>query len=107
MSIRMVGQEDAPQASANVFMNPRTRSALVFFNHLPATGPEKSYQLWVIRADQPAPQSAGTFEVGSEGKATLAVENLPVNTEIKAFALTLEPRGGVNAPTGPKYLIGS
>lgn len=107
MSIRMVGQESAPQASANVFMNPRTRSALVFFNHLPPTGPERSYQLWVIRADQPAPQSAGTFEVGSEGKATLTVENLPVNTEIKAFALTLEPRGGVNAPTGPKYLIGS
>lgn len=106
-SIRMAGQEVAPAASAAIFMNSPARKALVFFNHLPPTAPDKSYQLWVIRSDQPEPQSAGTFEVGADGKATLGVENLPVDTEIKAFALTLEPRGGVNAPTGPKFLIGS
>lgn len=106
-SIRMAGQEVAPAASASIFMNSPARKALVFFNHLPPTAPDKSYQLWVIRGDQPAPQSAGTFEVGADGKATLGVENLPVNTEIKAFALTLEPRGGGKAPTGPKFLVGS
>jgi hypothetical protein len=105
-SIRMAGQEVAPEASASVFMNREKRSALVFFNHLPPTAPDKSYQLWVIRGDMPEPQSAGTFEVGADGKATLGVANLPVNTEIKAFALTLEPRGGGKAPTGPKFLIG-
>ena len=106
-SIRMAGQESAPAASANVFMNPAKRSALVFFNHLPPTAADKSYQLWVIRADMPEPQSAGTFEVGLDGRATLGVTGLPVNTEIKAFALTLEPRGGAKSPTGPKFLVGS
>ena len=80
---------------------------IVFFNHLPPTAADKSYQLWVIRADMPEPQSAGTFEVGLDGKATLGVTDLPVNTEIKAFALTLEPRGGGKSPTGPKVLVGS
>jgi anti-sigma-K factor RskA len=106
-TIELSGQEVAPSASARAFVDPDSRTALVFFQNLPPTPADKSYQLWIIRADRPAPQSAGVFEVGPDGKATLGLENLPVNTEIKAFAVTLEPRGGVAAPTGAKYLIGS
>lgn len=105
-AIELSGQEVAPAASARVFVDEKQRTALVFFQNLPATPAGKSYQLWVIRADQPAPQSAGVFEVGPEGRATLGVENLPLNTEIRAFALTVEPRGGVPAPTGAKLLVG-
>lgn len=105
-AIELSGQEVAPSASARVFVDEKQRTALVFFRNLPPTPAGKSYQLWVIRADQPAPQSAGVFEVGPEGRATLGVENLPLNTEIRAFALTVEPRGGVPAPTGAKLLVG-
>lgn len=105
-AIELSGQEVAPAASARVFVDEKQRTALVFFQNLPATPAGKSYQLWVIRADQPAPQSAGVFEVGPEGRATLGVENLPLNTEIRAFALTVEPRGGVPSPTGAKLLVG-
>jgi len=35
------------------------------------------------------------------------VQNIPVDTLIKALAVTLEPRGGVQSPTGQKYLVGS
>ena len=38
---------------------------------------------------------------------TISIENLPVATEIKALAVTLEPKGGVEQPTNTNfYLMG-
>lgn len=102
----LAGQAVAPASSARLFMNREQRSAVVFFHNLPPTGSDESYQLWIIRSDRPDPVSAGVFEVGSDGRATVGIERLPVDTEIKAFAVTLEPRGGVSSPTGSKYLVG-
>lgn len=106
-TIQLAGQAVAPNASARVFLDPAHRRAFVFFDQLPLNPGDKSYQLWIIRADQVAPQSAGVFNVDRNGKASLVVENLPVDTLIKAIAVTLEPKGGVPAPTGEKYLIGT
>ena len=39
------------------------------------------------------------------GNATISVENLPVSTEIKALAVTLEPRGGVAQPTNTNFYV--
>jgi anti-sigma-K factor RskA len=105
-TIQLAGQEVAPKASARVFLDPAKRRAFVFFDDLPANPADKSYQLWIIRADQAAPQSAGVFSVDANGDASLVVQNLPVDTVIKALAVTLEPKGGVAAPTGEKYLVG-
>ena len=103
----LTGQQVSPGASAKVFLEQTARRAVVFFNNLPPTPANKSYQLWIIRADQPKPQSAGVFDVTSSGKASLSIENLPVATEIKALAVTLEPKGGVEQPTNTNfYLMG-
>lgn len=106
-TIQLTGQAIAPNASARVFLDPSQRRAFVFFHGLPTNPADKSYQLWIIRADQVAPQSAGVFAVDKNGDASLVVQNLPVDTEIKALAVTLEPKGGVEAPTGEKFLVGS
>ncbi len=105
--IQLSGQEAAPRASANVFLDPSQRRAFVFMHGLPPNAENKSYQLWIIRADQVKPQSAGVFNVDANGNASLIVQNLPVDTLIKALAVTFEPRGGMPAPTGQKYLVGS
>jgi anti-sigma-K factor RskA len=105
--IQLAGQEIAPRASANVFLDPAQRRAFVFMHGLPPNTQDKSYQLWIIRADHVKPQSAGVFSVDATGSAALVLQNLPVDTLIKALAVTLEPRGGVAAPTGQKYLVGS
>ena len=105
-TIQLAGQEIAPNASARVFLDPSQRRAFVFFDNLPPNPRNKSYQMWIIRADQAAPQSAGVFDVDRSGKASLVLQRLPVDTEIKALAVTLEPKGGVPAPTGDKYLVG-
>ena len=104
-TISLSGQEIAPSASAKVFLEPGRRRALVFFHDLPANPDDKSYQLWIIRADQPKPMSAGIFDVTESGKASIVIENLPVGTELKALAVTLEPKGGVAQPTNTRFYV--
>jgi anti-sigma-K factor RskA len=104
-TIALAGQEMSPSASARVFLDPTHRRAIVFFHNLPSNPTDKSYQLWIIRGDQPNPQSAGVFDVAAGGNATLSIDNLPVLTEIKALAVTLERRGGVEQPTEKKFYV--
>jgi len=102
-AIELTGKEIAPKASARVYLEASHRRAIVFFQNLPANGKEKSYQLWIIRGD--APVSAGVFDVKEDGSAQLSIENLPVETEIKGLAVTLEPKGGVTQPTNTDFIV--
>jgi anti-sigma-K factor RskA len=104
-TIALAGQEMSPSASARVFLDPTRRRAIVFFHNLPSNPADKSYQLWIIRGDQPNPQSAGVFDVTGSGNATLSIDNLPVLTEIKALAVTLERHGGVEQPSEKKFYV--
>jgi len=105
-SIELAGQQVSPQASARVFLEPEERRAVVFFANLPANAKDHSYQLWIIPATDPAgPRSAGIFDANADGNATLVVENLPVATEMKGLAVTLEPRGGVDKPTNANFYV--
>ncbi|HEX6100724.1 MAG TPA: anti-sigma factor [Thermoanaerobaculia bacterium] len=104
-TIALAGQEIAPRASAKVFLDPNRRRAIVFFHDLPENPGDKSYQLWIIRADRPAPVSAGVFDVTRNGEASISIENLPVATEIKALAVTLESRGGVPRPSSTAFFV--
>lgn len=104
-TIALAGQEVAPTARAKVFLEPNRRRALVFFHNLPANPGDKSYQLWIIRADQPQPMSAGVFDVTEDGTASISIENLPLDTMIKALAVTLEPKGGVAQPTNTRFYV--
>lgn len=105
-SIELAGTDVSSVGGARIFLNARERSAIVFFQNLPSTPQGHDYQLWVLRSDRPEPQSAGVFDVDSSGEARLELRNLPVDTEIKAFAITLEPDGGLPAPSGTPILSG-
>lgn len=100
-TIALTGQQAAPTASARVFLVPEHRRAIVFFSNLPENPKDKSYQLWIITSK---PQSAGVFDA-SHGSATITIENLPVDTEIKALAVTLEQRGGVEQPSNSDFVV--
>jgi anti-sigma-K factor RskA len=104
-TIALTGQQVSPSASAKVFLEPRQRRAVVFFYNLPANAADKSYQLWILRADQPKPQSAGVFDVTTSGAASISIENLPLATEIKGLAVTLEQKGGVAEPTNTNFFV--
>jgi anti-sigma-K factor RskA len=53
-----------------------------------------------------SPISAGVFHPNANGKASILLPPLPPGVAAKAFAVTVEPAGGVPQPTGPKVLIG-
>jgi hypothetical protein len=102
--INLAGQPDAPAASAHVFMSAK-RGMVLVADKLPALAAGKIYQLWIVT--KKAPVSIGTFEVAADGSVTGA---MPITAEASldpvAVAVTIEPAGGVPAPTAPKVLVG-
>ena len=74
-------------------------------SNLPAPPPGRAYQLWVLTA-QPAPISAGMLVVDASGRVTARFDTPLDLPRPVAMAVTLEPEGGVPAPTGEKYLVG-
>jgi anti-sigma-K factor RskA len=63
---------------------------------------DKTYELWTITGGAPRP--AGLFTVDASGKGGLVVAPVPDARPVDVFAVTIEPAGGVAAPTGPIVL---
>jgi hypothetical protein len=74
---------------------------------LPALSAGRAYQLWVIRGHAPAIVSAGVFSPDASGRGTVQFEDPSLLRDIRALAVTEEPKGGSTKPTGHKMLIGS
>jgi anti-sigma-K factor RskA len=91
----------AERARARVYMS-QSRGLLMAAEDLPPLPTGRVYQLWTIVAGQPV--SAGLFSPDADGRGDVvgAAPGGPVD----AFAVTLEPEGGVPAPTGAKVLLG-
>ena len=103
--VDLAGQPVAPGASARAFWS-RSRGVVIAANNLPALPPGKTYQLWFVPGNA-APVSAGLITPDATGAATVHFITPPTTPEkIAAMAVTLEPEGGVPAPTGDKYLVG-
>ena len=104
LRVDLAGQPVAPGATARAFMSRQT--GLVFTaNALPALPADKAYQLWVIADGKPV--SAGLVTPDPSGHAAQLFA-MPSNlVALQAVAVTIEPAGGVPAPTGDKVLIGT
>ena len=102
--VLLAGLEGAPQAEGRTFVDPGARRAVFVAANLPQPEPGKTYQLWFIRAGTPV--SAGVFDVDAQGRGTLEVQGVAPVEEIAAWAVTVEPEGGVPQPTGPMVLKG-
>lgn len=103
---RLAGTAETITASANVFMDGPQRRAVVIFTNLEKNDATHSYQLWIIRGDSQPPMSAGVFDVDDAGRAEIQVNDMPVDVPISGLAVTLEPRGGLESPSGTILLHG-
>ncbi|MGH7496426.1 MAG: anti-sigma factor [bacterium] len=66
---------------------------------LPALEANKDYQLWYLDKSG-RPVDGGVFQVDHSGYGEISVRNLPQNlSDITAFAVTIEPKGGSVNPT--------
>ena len=95
------GLGPSPQATGRVIWHP-VGGGHLFVANLPSAPPGKAYELWTI-ADA-APQPAGVFQVDGSGRGTHRIGPVAGGKPVKVFAVTLEPEGGVPAPTGPMVL---
>lgn len=103
--IAMAPAGPQPDAAARIFWDESDASWHVFFTHMKTSGPGRTYQLWFITPDQKK-VSAGTFDVGDRGEASLAIKIPPELGAIALAAVTEEPDGGVPQPTGAIQLVG-
>lgn len=104
-TVRLAGLEAAPEASALVLVAADGGKAVFYASNLAQVEADKTYQLWVIAAGQPVP--AGVFTVNKSGAASVILDKLAAEAPIEAWAVTIEPAGGVPQPTGPMVLMGA
>lgn len=98
--VALRGLAPSPSATGRVVWHPE-RGGVILVSDLPAAPEGKAYELWTIAGGTPRP--AGVFGVDAGGKGW---HRLPAGggSSVDVFAVTLEPAGGVPAPTGPMML---
>jgi anti-sigma factor RsiW len=101
--VDLAGQPAAPQARARAFWS-RSRGLIFTASNLPPLPPGRTYQVWMVTSD--APLSAGLLRPGERGDVHAVFTTPRDVARVAAVAVTIEPDGGVPAPTGEKYLVG-
>jgi anti-sigma-K factor RskA len=100
--ITLQGTPVAPKANARLSYNVKSGAAVLAIRELPPAPSGKNYQIWFIAGGRPVP--GPTFNTGAAGEAKISLQAPENGLLAEAFAVTLEPSYGVNAPTGEKYL---
>lgn len=103
--VRLAGLPPSPSATGTVALNHSQGTAMLEVNGLPPTPDDKQYEVWWI-GEKRGPLRAGIFEPLSHGATIVALDLPPPGEVVLASAITLEPRGGVDKPSGAMYLKG-
>ncbi|HEX3409820.1 MAG TPA: anti-sigma factor, partial [Candidatus Binataceae bacterium] len=104
--IRLAPLPPAPDSAGLVAVTPSRNRAVLQVAGLPTPPPGKEYELWWI-GSKSGPVKAALFAPGAQGEATVASTLPPAGEQLLASAITLEPAGGVDKPTGAMYLKGA
>ena len=100
--LKLSGKAPAADATGRAFVS-RTRGLLFAASNLPQLPGDRTYQLWFLTRG--APVSAGIVKPDPQGNITAAFDALPDAPVPTGFAVSVEPEGGVPAPTGAIYLV--
>jgi hypothetical protein len=100
-SAPLSGVAPATAARARVYVSA-SRGLFFAAENLPPLPAGRTYQLWTIVGGQPV--SHGVFGPAGDGRAQVLAQAPP--GPVDAIAVTIEPEGGVPAPTGDKVLLG-
>jgi anti-sigma-K factor RskA len=103
--VRLTGLPAAPSATGSVALNAAQGTAMLEVSGLPPAPEDKQYEVWWIGEKQ-GPLKAGLFDPSSHGATIVSLDLPPPGEVVLASAITLEPRGGVEKPSGAMYLKG-
>ena len=88
-----------------VHVDAETGEGAVVLAGVESLPPDKVYELWVIRGDNP-PEPAGLLTGAGRAVYVTQLAKLDRPGDVKAFAVSIEPAGGSKSPTGPIVLVG-
>ncbi len=91
------GTAAVPNARGRVFSS-RARGILFSATGLPVLPANQSYQLWL--KTKAAPVNVGVVTAGPDGGVTAGFDPVDGTPEAVGFMVTVEPRGGADAPGG-------
>ncbi len=97
----LAGTKLMPDAHAMLAYDKNGR-AILMAKGLPPAPAGKAYQLWFIAGGRPMPGKV--FTTDASGAGTLNDQIPPEARSAAVFAITLEPKNGVQSPTGDMYL---
>jgi anti-sigma-K factor RskA len=86
--------------------NPDKGTLIFLAGNLDPLKDYKTYELWILPADNSAPIPAGTFHPDDRGNASLIMPDVPKGVAAKGFGVTIEDDGGSQTPTQPIVLSG-
>jgi anti-sigma-K factor RskA len=101
--VELAGQAPAPRAAGRAFLSA-SNGLLFAASQLPPLPAGRTYQVWFLTPG--APISAGLIKPDQTGRVTAAFEVPPGAASPSGLAVSIEPDGGVPAPTGALYLVG-
>lgn len=104
--VELAGMEANPNGYGKVIWNNENQQMVLQASNLPALSQGRVYQLWALTPDNPV--SAGVFTVNEETNNFYRIELTPdILQSVNGFAVTMEPEGGSQQPTGDMYLMGN
>lgn len=103
--VHLTGLTAAPSAAGTVALSRVHGAALLQVSGLPPAPQSRVYEVWWIGKKR-GPLRAGLFEPSSQHATIVPLDLPPPDEIVLATAITLEPRGGVDQPTGAMYLKG-
>ena len=101
---RLTGTNVAPGAHAMLAYD-KSGHAMLMAKGLPSAPEGMAYQLWYIKDNKKMPGKV--FTPDAAGNGTLEDQIPAVARDAAVFAITLEPKSGVQVPTGSIYLLSS
>ena len=101
---KLSGTNVAPGAQAMLAYD-KSGHAMLMAKGLPSAPEGMAYQLWYIKDDKKMPGKVFTPDAAGNG---MLEDQIPaVARDAAVFAITLEPKSGVQVPTGSIYLLSS
>jgi anti-sigma-K factor RskA len=97
-TFKLMGQKVSPNSTVMLALDMKTNKVYLVRPNLPAPPAGMQYQLWAIVDDKPL--DAGVFDIINN---TQELKKVPLP---KAFAVTLEKKGGSATPTSDIFVMG-
>jgi anti-sigma-K factor RskA len=101
---KLKGTNVAPGAHAMLAYD-KSGHAMLMAKGLPKAPEGMAYQLWFIKDNKKMPGKV--FTPDASGNGTMEDQVPDAARDAAVFAITLEPKAGVEVPTGSIYLLGS